>query len=391
MQRYLNRMLADKVKARLREIESVAIIGPRQVGKSTMAKSILKEIPGALYLDLERGSDIEKLRDPETFFAHNAHRLVCLDEIQRMPDLFPLLRSVMDENGTNGQFLLLGSASPDLIKSSSETLAGRIAYLDLSPFTMHEVANAMNCGHDTRNALWLKGGFPKSFLANNEYASFEWRLDFISTFLERDLSMLGVRIPPVTLQRFWKMMAHSNGEVLNASKLGASLGVSNHTVTRYIAVLEHTFMLRILPAYSANLKKRLVKSPKVYIADTGILHALLDIENFNDLMGHPVCGSSWESFALQAICAHLPRWRKSFFRTSSGNELDLILERGNRMVAVEFKASAAPKIAKGTFIAMNDLQIDECFVIAPIKDDFKNKNIKFVSINSFINKFREKT
>jgi len=299
MQTYIKRFFTEKIRERLLNIPGVIILGPRQCGKSTLAKAIISKIENAVYLDLERPSDINKLIDPEAFLSLNADKLICLDEIQRVPELFPILRSVIDENRRNGQFIILGSASPDLIRQSSETLAGRVSYFELTPFLFKEISE-----HSSPNKLrklWLRGGFPRSYLASDEKESFEWRLNFIRTFLERDIPQLGFRIPAKTLERFWKMCAHLHGQLLNSSKLGESLGVSHHTVRSYSDLLEQTFVLRVLRPYESNLKKRLIKSPKIYIRDTGLLHALLDIESHNELLGHPVYGASWEGFVIENI------------------------------------------------------------------------------------------
>jgi predicted AAA+ superfamily ATPase len=366
MQSYVPRHLAETISGRLRNNPVAALLGPRQCGKSTLAQVIISRLPDSLYLDLERPSDRNKLTDPETFFRLNQGKLICLDEIQRTPDIFPVMRSIIDEQRKNGQFLVLGSASPDLIRQSSETLAGRISYLELTPFVLREIDHRRNA----MQQLWLRGGFPRSFLAADDAASFEWRLDFIRTFLERDIPQLGFRLQSQLLDRFWRMVAHVHGQLLNSSRLGESLGVSHHTVRSYIDILEQTFILRVLPPYFANLKKRLVKSAKVFVRDTGLLHALLDIRTDNDLLGHPVYGSSWESFVIENVLAAMPDWRPSFYRTASGSEIDLLLERGRKKVAVECKVGSAPKLGKGFWNALNDLDINEAWVIAPVQEPY---------------------
>ena len=287
MQTYIERIVTTKIKKKLENMPGVVILGPRQCGKSTLAKAIISEIGCAVYLDLERPSDANKLRDPEAFFGINSDRLICLDEIQRVPELFHVLRSVIDENKRNGQFIILGSASPDLIRQSSETLAGRIAYFELTPFLLKEVCEEHHYLKTLRK-LWLRGGFPRSYLASKEKESFEWRLDFIRAFLERDIPQLGFKTPAKTIERFWRICAHLHGQLLNSSKLGESMGVSHHTVRSYVDMLEQSFVLRVLRPYESNLKKRMIKSPKIYIRDNGILHALLGIEDHNDLLGHPI-------------------------------------------------------------------------------------------------------
>ncbi|TPW18293.1 MAG: hypothetical protein FD130_323 [Halothiobacillaceae bacterium] len=364
MQSYINRLQTARVAERLKHLPAVALLGPRQVGKSTLVKQLLKPFEKAIYLDLERPADLNKLRDPEAYFALHTDKLICLDEIQRTPELFPLLRSVIDVRGRNGQFLILGSASPTLIKQSSETLAGRIAYLELTPLLLYELEAT-----SLRN-LWLRGGFPRSYLSTDDKASFEWRLDFIRTFLERDISQLGFALSAKVMERFWRFCAHSHGHLLNSSKLGSALGMSHHTIRGYIDLLEQTFMLRSLPPYEANLKKRLVKAPKIYLRDSGLLHALLGVESQDDLFSHPCYGSSWEGFVIENILALHPEWRASFYRTSSGSEIDLILERGRRRVAIECKASTSPEVGRGFWSALKDLEITEAWIIAPVDTSY---------------------
>lgn len=386
MQTYIPREITATVRRKLREIPAVAIIGARQCGKTTLAKKVIAKNKSAIYLDLEKNSDRNKLQDPEAFFHLNAQRLICLDEIQRVPELFPLLRSMIDENNRNGQFLILGSASPGLLKQSSETLAGRISYVHLSPFVLSELQAGK--GGDLDRKLWLRGGFPRSYLARAEASSLEWRQDFIRTFLERDIPQLGFQIPARRLERLWQMLAHIQGQLLNSSKLGESLGVSHHTVRTYVEMLEQTFMVRILSPYAANLKKRLVKSPKIYIRDAGILHALLDIETQNDLLGHPVYGASWEGFVIENICSTHPEWRPYFFRSSSGAEIDLILAKGRRRVAIECKASSAPQVRRSFFNALKDLEIKEAWVLAPVSGTYPLKGEIFISSpDEFLKKF----
>jgi predicted AAA+ superfamily ATPase len=368
MQTYIKRIITSKIKQKLENMSGVVILGPRQCGKSTLAKAIISEIGGAVYLDLERPSDVSKLRDPEAFFTLNSDKLICLDEIQRVPELFPVLRSVMDENKQNGQFIILGSASPDLIKQSSETLAGRISYFELTPFLLREVSEDRHL--KTVRRLWLRGGFPRSYLAPNEKESFEWRLDFIRTFLERDIPQLGFRTAAKTLERFWRICSHLHGQLLNSSKLGESMGVSHHTVRSYVDMLEQSFVLRVLRPYESNLKKRLIKSPKIYIRDSGILHALLGIENHNDLLGHPVYGASWEGLVIENILSLLANWKASFYRTSSGSEIDLILEKGNERVAIECKGSTSPNLNRGFWNAVSEIKSQEVWVIAPVKEAY---------------------
>ncbi len=371
MQELLPRHLATVVKIRLRHYPVVAILGPRQCGKTTLAKQIIKPVSKSSYLDLENPSDLAKLDDPLAFFGLHHDKLVCLDEIQRVPELFMTLRSIVDERGSNGQFLILGSAGRDLIRQSSETLAGRISYLDLTPFLLNEIkVETLN----ELRGLWLRGGFPRSYLAAEDGVSVQGRQDFIRTFLEREIGMLGFRMPPARLGRLWKMCAHIHGSLLNASKLADSMGVSSHTIRSYIDILEHTFMLRVLMPDAPNLKKRLVKSPKIYIRDTGILHALLDIRTHDDLLSHPIVGNSFEGFAMENILASKGSYEPSFYRTAAGAEIDLILRRGRRVLAFELKSSSVPRVTKGFWNALDDISPDKAYLVAPVKDPYPLKH-----------------
>jgi predicted AAA+ superfamily ATPase len=362
----IQRALSGKIHRWLTQFPAVGLLGPRQCGKSTLAKQLLEKIPQSIYLDLERPADLNRLRDPEAFFALHTNDFVCLDEIQRKPDLFPTLRSVLDEQGRNGQLLVLGSASPEMLKQSSETLAGRIGYLELTPFLLPEVVREQSDNEGMRNH-WLRGGFPRSYLAPSGEASREWREEFIRTFLERDLRQLGVSISEAVLRRFWQMCAHVHGQLWNASKLAQALGVSQPTVQSYLGILQGAFMLRVLPPFVTNLKKRLVKTPKVYLRDSGILHALLRIEDEDDLLGHPTYGSSWEGYVVEQILGQIgAEWEAAFYRTSAGAECDLVLRRGRRLLAVECKAATAPEPPRGFWNALEDLKPEHAWIVAPV-------------------------
>lgn len=360
MQLPVTRSLQATVIDRMRHNPAVAILGPRQCGKTTLARQIVRDEPDAAYLDLERSADRAKLTDPWAYFDLHRDHLVCLDEVQRVPDLFPELRGILDRGGHNGQVLVLGSASRDLIRQSAESLAGRISYLELTPFRSEEV-------QDTR-ALWLRGGFPRSTLAEDDAASLQWREDFIRTFLERDLGLLAPRLEPARLGRLWRMCAHLHGSLLNSAKLGDALGVTGNTVRSWLELLEGAFMVRLLEPDASNAKKRLVKSPRLYLRDSGILHALLRIRSHDDLLGHPVYGSSFEGFAIENIIAAAPGWDATFYRTAAGAEMDLVLRRGKRTLAFEFKATSAPKLTRGFWNALEDLEPDRAFVVAPVDE-----------------------
>lgn len=375
----ISRNITATIIDRLENTQAVALLGARQVGKSTLAEIILDHYPEALYLDLERPADLNKLTDPEAFFAQFSNRLICLDEIQRTPDIFPILRGVIDRNKTNGQFLILGSASRDLIKQSSESLAGRISYIEITPFTQQEIPFLEKREH------WLRGGYPRSILPDNNETSIQWREDYIRTFLERDIPQLGFQIPAHTLGRFWRMLAHSHGQILNSSKLASSMGVSSHTIRKYIDLLEQTFIVRVLPPYSGNTKKRLIKSPKVYIRDSGLLHSLLGIDTQEELFSNPIYGSSYEGYVIENILSQLPRYRASFFRTSNGAEIDLILEKGARKLAIEIKSSTSPKMSKGFRNSIETIAPDKAFIISQVEEEYPlAKNVWVQPMDVFV-------
>lgn len=356
------RSIQPKLLKNLNSFKAVALLGPRQCGKSTLARQILSGYNQTVYLDLEYPPDRSKLMDPVLFFESNQGKLICIDEIQLYPDLFGILRSVIDRRGINGQFLLLGSASRDLIRQSSETLAGRIVYLLLSPFLNGEINND---GTTTMRYL-LRGGFPDSYLAPDDDLSFTWRQSFISSFLERDISRLGFDYPPETMRRLWTFIAHSQGQMINLSEFGQLLGISHTTVRKYLELLRSTYMIRLLPPFLLNEKKRLAKTPKVYITDTGLVHALLNIANLNSLLGNPVIGASWETVVVENVLQTAEPERYGYYRTSNGAEIDLVIEKQGVRIGIECKASTAPNPEKGLFSAMNDLALEHVFVVAPV-------------------------
>ena len=373
----LNRRLYPDIEHALSQFPAVALLGPRQAGKTTLARTLAAAHAGSLYLDLERPSDLAKLADPELFLSRHAGHLVVLDEIQRRPDLFTILRALIDESRHPGRFLLLGSASPQLLKQASESLAGRISFYELSPFDVSEVQPTQA----ELPKLWLRGGYPLSWLAKTEEASVAWRESFIVTHLERDIPAFGIRVPGTTLRRFWQMLAHLHGQMWNASRLASGFGVSAPTVQHYLEILEATYMVRRLPPLHANLSKRLVKSPKIYLRDSGLLHALLGLRSLDDLAGHPVVGASWEGWVLEQIAQLLPSpWQLSFYRTAAGAEMDIVAERGNRRIGFEIKFSSAPALSKGFWSAMSDLKLERAYVIAPVETGYPlGQNVEVVS------------
>jgi len=346
----------------LSESPAVALLGPRQCGKTTLARLLTKTFPSAVYLDLERPSDLRKLTDPELYLGPIADRLVVMDEIQRTPELFPVLRSLIDEERRPGRFLLLGSASRDLLRQSSESLAGRIRYRELTPFRLTEVATE-GYGVDRH---WARGGFPVSFLEGREAQSLRWRRDFLRTFLERDVPSFGIEVRLPLFERFVSMLAHLHGQLLNWSRLAESAAISVPTAKHYTELLEKSFLVRLLPPYEANLSKRLVKSPKLWWRDSGLLHALLDIPDFDALQGHPVVGASWEGYAIEEILRAAPDAQATFYRTQAGTELDLVLVKGERRMAFEFKRSSAPSPTRGFWQGLEDLGIEEARIVAPV-------------------------
>jgi len=359
------------VREALARQAAVALIGPRQVGKTTLALTISAEI-SSLYLDLESLEDRAKIVDPALFLRNYEDRLVVLDEIHRVPELFQTLRGLIDEGRRhgrrNGRFLILGSASMDLLHQSSESLAGRISYVNMGPFDVLEIiANSYDL-----MTLWVRGGFPDSYLAESDRQSLLWRKDFIRSYLERDVQLFGPRVPAETLERLWTMLAHSQGTILNASRLAAALMVSAQTVTRYIDLLVDLLLIRRLRPFHKNVGKRLVKSPKIYVRDSGMVHALLGIENYNELAGHPVVGSSWEGFVIENLLATVPaNTIASFYRTAAGAEIDLVLEiSGYGLWAIEIKQGLSPKPGKGFYLACGDIKPDRCFVVYSGKEKY---------------------
>lgn len=392
----IKRNLENKVRSALEENSSVALMGPRQVGKTTLALDIADTIP-SVYLDLENRLDLQKTKDIKAFHRENSDKLIILDEVQRLPEIFAPIRGLIDKERRKGnragQFLFLGSASIDLLKQSSETLAGRISYIEMFPVNAIEYTKNFKDSKSLNN-LWLRGGFPDSLLIGNDDASLNWRYSFIKTYLERDIPQLGPRIPAETLERFWMMLAHSQGTNINASKLATNIEVSSVSIARYIDLLVDLLLIRKVQPYTANVKKRLVKSPRIYVRDSGITHALLNIGSYNDLLGHPIVGKSWEGFVIENIMSVLPpRVRAYYYRTAGGAEIDLVLEFGvNEKWAIEIKKGTSFSLGRGFHEACADIQPQKKFVIYAGGDKFSSQHeVTAISLYDFMAILKEKS
>jgi len=366
MHGYFSREAGATLAKALARAPAALLLGPRQCGKSTLARQLLAQRGDAVILDLQDRADRARLQEPELFFEAHRHQLVCLDEIQLLPEFFSLLRAEIDRDRRPGRFLLLGSASGPLLRQSQESLAGRIAQVELTPLLLREVAQAISW-----QQLWLRGGFPESLLAAVDEDSLDWREDFIRTFLGRDIASLELGLPLPLMERLWRLLAHSQGQTLNASRLAGLLDLRSTRLKQLLAVLEQTFMLRLLPPLEANLSKRLVRSPKLYLRDSGLLHNLLGIETYADLLAHPQAGESWEGFVIEQLIAAHPRWRPYFLRTGNGAELDLVLERGQRWRVFEIKLSKAPRVSRGFQELVGQLQPERAELIAPVDQAFE--------------------
>lgn len=348
----------EQLRQTLRRSPICGLLGPRQTGKSTLALEIARFFPQSHVFDLESPADLLRLTNPELTLSRLSG-LIILDEIQLRPDLFPILRVLADRARPDVQFLILGSASPQLIRHSSESLAGRIQFVDLHGFNLSEIGSA------ALEKLWLRGGFPRSFLAENDSDSSAWRESFVRTFLERDLPQLGLRINATAMRRFWTMLAHRHGQIWNASELARSMALSDKTVRNWLDELSLTFMVRQLQPWFQNLGKRLVKSPKIYLRDSGLLHHLLGLSTMQQLLGHPAVGASWEGFALEQILQLLRPTDAWFYATQSGAELDLFLQHNGRRLGFEFKYNESPRTTRSMRIALADLQLDHLWIICP--------------------------
>ncbi|MCF6226811.1 MAG: ATP-binding protein [Xanthomonadales bacterium] len=381
----INRRITSQLQDLLGQFPAVVLLGPRQVGKTTLALQLAENQP-SIYLDLESDTDRIKLEEPELYLSSHQDKLVILDEVHRIPNLFSQLRGLIDKSRRggkkHGQYLLLGSASLDLLQQSSESLAGRVAYIDLSTFNSLEV--------DNRNKLWVCGGFPDSFTASTDEMSFTWRKNFIRSYLERDIPQFGSRIPAETLRRFWTMLAHVQGGLLNAASLARGLDVDNKSIIRYLDLLVDLLLVRKLTPWHSNNGKRLTKSPKIYIRDSGLVHCLLNIPNLESLLSHPILGASWEAFVIENILQVCnPQVHASFYRSSGGAEIDLILEiqtSQNRQIwAIEIKRSLKPKVTRGFYSACEDISPHRKLLVYSGDDHFQIKHgIEVIGLNQLL-------
>lgn len=368
------------------QVPAVALLGARQVGKTTLARTIAKGMD-AIYLDLEAPEDLLKLSDPTSFLSDHADKLVILDEIQRSPELFPALRGLIDKNREQGrkggQFLLLGSASMDLMRQSSESLAGRISYVEMSGLNLAEIDG----NQQDRKNLWLRGGFPNSYLAENDDLAMDWLENLVRTYLERDVPQMGFRVPASRLRRLWTMLAHLQGETVNYSKLASNLEVNAKTVSNYIDILTDLLLVRRLEPWHENVKKRLVKSPRCYIRDSGILHRLLGIDSYDELLSNPVLGKSWEGFAVGNILSVLPnRAETCFYRTTGGAEVDLVIKMPSSDIwAIEIKHGVAPKLGKHYSKTCDDIGATHKYILYGGEDEFPvGKDVKVISLSKLM-------
>lgn len=356
---YYYRRIEKSIINSLKNFPVTAVTGPRQCGKSTLVNHLIKEFPETVYLDLELPSDLQKLENAEWFLSSQKGKLICIDEIQRKPELFPLIRSLVDGWDRPGCFLILGSASRDLLKQSSESLAGRISYIRLTPFLREEIE-----GDFDMERYFAAGGFPRSLLAPDMDVSYQWREDFISTFLERDL-LQWAGFTPAAMRRLWQMLAHVNGQTVNYSDLAKSLGITSGTIKTHIDLLASVYMVEVVPPYFSNLGKRLVKAPKVYIADSGITAALLGLRSFEDMSGHPVFGAVWEQIVLSNVKGWFPNAEICYYRTSNGSEADFVVTLDQRVFVIECKASYSPVLSRGNYLAFEDIAPKHTFVVIP--------------------------
>ncbi|MEX0594898.1 MAG: ATP-binding protein [Candidatus Paceibacterota bacterium] len=379
----ITRNALDEVGRLLTDFPAIVLVGPRQVGKTTLAKEIAQNLSKeSVYLDLELPSDLAKLQEPELFLTQHQDKCVIIDEVQRDKSLFPVIRALIDQHRVAARFILLGSASPELIRDSSESLAGRVAYYQLYPIQLKEF------DHNNFQELWLKGGFPNALLTENNETSMLWRQNFIKSYLERDLPLLGLNANAVMLRRLWEILAHQNGQILNISAISKALGLSVPTVKHYIQFMEAAFLLQVVKPYFGNIKKRLTKAPKVYLLDTGILHALLNLKNIDAIFGHIAAGSSFENFIYNQMVAMVGQENIYFYRTADGTEMDFVIAKaGIPFISIEVKLSASPTITKSFTNAIQDLKTEHNFIVAPVLVGYPLKNnVQVISINELLDK-----
>ncbi|MEQ9290606.1 MAG: ATP-binding protein [Cyclobacteriaceae bacterium] len=380
----IDRLETENLKSLLGYFPVLGIVGPRQVGKTTLSKSLASVLQKeVIYIDLENPADLSKLSDPVLFYESNKEKCLLLDEVQRAPEQFPILRSMVDQNRVPARFIVLGSASPELLRNSSESLAGRIAYVELTPFNLLEIVSV----NPDYKIHWFRGGFPDAYLSPNDNILNSWHSNFVKTYIERDLPQLGLNINSVLLRKLWTMVAYTHGNVLNLSTLGRSLDLTSNTVKRYLSFLESAFLIRLLQPFAPNLKKRLVKSPKIYIRDSGILHYLLSIHSFSTLESNPALGNSWEGYVIEQILQRTTQSLEGYYyRTQQGAECDLVLTRsGKPVIGIEIKYSSAPKPTKGVFQAFEDLGTKENYIITPNTDDYLvRSDIRVCSLITFM-------
>ncbi|WP_028296089.1 ATP-binding protein [Olivibacter sitiensis] len=390
------RALKSRLFQAIGQMPVVALLGPRQVGKTTLAMAVAEEVgKQASYIDLELDSDLNKLQDAESYLKRFEGKLLIIDEVQRKPDLFPVLRSLVDGRKRAGEkaghFLLLGSASRDLLQQSSETLAGRIRYLELSPFSALEIYENDPLGYN-HDKLWFRGGFPDSYLAAGEDESWDWRNDFIATYVERDIPLMGPQVAAMRMKKFWTMLAHYHGQQVVLSEIGKSLEVSHTTVRSYLDILTDFYMVRQVQPWYGNTKKRLTKTPKIYLRDTGILHSLLQISGFESLLGNPIVGASWEGFVAENIIRQLSsKWRYSYYRTSNQVEIDLVLEGPRDEIwAVEIKKSTSPALKRGFYDACEDIRAKKRFVVYSGSERFPmTRGVEAIGLIEFLAMVRD--
>ena len=388
MQGMLERWITKRLEKNISRNPAVALLGARQVGKTTLAKTVAKDMP-SIYLDLEYPKDLAKLKDPTTFLESHSDKIIILDEIQRAPDLFMVLRGVIDQNRQAGrkaaQFLILGSASMDLLRQSSESLAGRISYVEMTGLNVLEISDSRK---DIQN-LWMRGGFPDSYLAEDDEMSIDWLENLIKTYLERDVPQMGFQVPAARLRRLWTMLAHLQGETVNYSKLATNLEIDGKTVTHYIDILTDLLLVRRIEPWHVNVKKRLIKSPRYYVRDSGILHRLLGIADYDALLSNPILGKSWEGFVVENIHSVMPRFAETYFyRTAAGAEIDLVIKMPNAEIwAVEIKHGVAPKIGKHYSKTCDDVGATHKFVVYGGDDEFPvGDNVWMISLPKIMEK-----